>query len=88
VHRPLGNALAVLVGELLEQLIILQQDRAARTGGDRVLVIRDRIAASGGERGFIGHGARPSGLLPSMFGADLIAAWLVTGTAPQSQECA
>jgi hypothetical protein len=62
VHRPLGNALAVLVGELLEQLIILQQDRAARTGGDRVLVIRDRIAASGGERGFIGHGARPSGV--------------------------
>ena len=33
VHHALGDALAVLVGELLEQLVVLHQHRAARAGG-------------------------------------------------------
>jgi len=34
-----GNPLAVLVGQLLEQLVILHEERAARTGRYRVLII-------------------------------------------------
>jgi len=43
VDGALGNALAVLVGELFEQLIILHQERAARAGGDGVLVVGDGL---------------------------------------------
>jgi hypothetical protein len=39
MDRALGNALAVLVSELLEQLVVLQQDRAARAGRDCILVV-------------------------------------------------
>jgi triosephosphate isomerase (TIM) len=35
VHDPLGDPLAVEVGQLLEQLPVLQQQRAARAGGLR-----------------------------------------------------
>jgi hypothetical protein len=42
VHSPLGNALAVLVREFLDELIILHEKRTARASGDRVLVIGDR----------------------------------------------
>jgi hypothetical protein len=39
MDHALRNALAVLVGQLLDQLVILQQQRAARAGGDAVLVV-------------------------------------------------
>jgi len=45
VDSALRNALAILVSELFQQLIILHQERSARTGGDGVLVVGDRIAA-------------------------------------------
>ena len=45
VDGALGNALTVLVRELFEQLIVLHQQRAARSGGDGVLVVGDGIAA-------------------------------------------
>jgi hypothetical protein len=60
VNGAFGNALAILMGELLEQLIILHQHRTAGTGGDRVLVICDGIAASGCERRFVSHVTPPS----------------------------
>jgi glucan phosphoethanolaminetransferase (alkaline phosphatase superfamily) len=44
VDSALRNALAILVSELFQQLIILHQERFARTGGDEVLVVGDRIA--------------------------------------------
>jgi hypothetical protein len=47
VHHALGNALAVEVLQLLDQVDILQQDRPARAGGDRVLAISYRDAAGG-----------------------------------------
>ena len=49
VHRPLGDALAVLVGELLDQLVVLHQQRPARAGGHRILVVGDGGAGGGGE---------------------------------------
>ena len=51
VHHALGNALAVEVLQLLDEVEILQQDRPARAGGDRVLVVGDGDAGSGGKRG-------------------------------------
>src|SRR5439155_26228085 len=48
MHRTFRNALAVLVRELLDQLIVLHQQRAARTRGERILVVGDRIAGAGG----------------------------------------
>jgi len=57
MDRALGNALAVLVSELLEQLVVLQQDRAAGAGRDCILVVAKRIATSRREdRAFCCHG--------------------------------
>jgi hypothetical protein len=39
VHDALGNPLAVEVSEFLDQVMILEQYRAARTGGARVLIV-------------------------------------------------
>src|SRR5690606_39535193 len=39
MHHPLRDALAIEVGQLLEQPDVLQQDRAAPTGRHRVLVV-------------------------------------------------
>ena len=55
VHGALGNAFAVLVRELLDELIILHEKRAARTSGDRVLVVGDRRAGGGGQDWTFGH---------------------------------
>ena len=46
------------------QLIILHQDRAARAGGHRILVVGQRSAGGGGENvfGFVGHVDLPVGL--------------------------
>ena len=41
----LGDAFPVLVGQLLEQLIVLHQHGAARASGDAVLIIRNGGAA-------------------------------------------
>ena len=51
VHGPFRHALAVLVRQLLEQLVILEQKRTARTGGKGVLVVGNRIAAGGRQFG-------------------------------------
>ena len=45
----LGNSLAVEVGVLLEQLPVLHQQRSARAGGQRVLIVYNRCAALGGQ---------------------------------------
>ena len=55
----LGNALAVLMRQLLEELIILHQDRAAGPGGERILVVCQRVAGCRREDGLVGHGKPP-----------------------------
>ncbi len=52
VHHALGDALAVQVRQLLDQLEVLQQQRAARAGGQRVLVVGDGRAGGGGEASY------------------------------------
>ena len=59
VHHALGNALAVLMGQLFEQLIILQQDGAAVAGGQAVLVVGN--GGSSGRRQAFGHVFSPCG---------------------------
>jgi len=49
MHHALGDAFAVEVLQLLDQVEILDQDGAARAGGLRVLVVGDRRARCGGE---------------------------------------
>jgi hypothetical protein len=51
-----GDALAILVREFFEQLIILRQQRPARAGRKGVLIVGNEIAA-GGRQGlrFMGH---------------------------------
>jgi len=39
MDRTLGDPLTILVCQLLEQLVILHEERAARTGGHRVLIV-------------------------------------------------
>ena len=46
VHAPLGDHLPVEVGEFLQEPDILQELRAARSGGHRVLVVDDGGAVS------------------------------------------
>ena len=53
MHAPLGDHLAVEVGELLQEPDVPQQLRAARAGGHHVLVVDDRTAGVGGE--FFAH---------------------------------
>ena len=48
MHHPLGDALAVLMRQLFEQLVVLHQHRTARAGGFAVLVVGNRRA--GGRR--------------------------------------
>src|SRR5690606_7267383 len=51
---------AVEVGELLEEVEVLEEDGAARAGGEGVLVVGDGNARGGGERGG-GAGGRRGG---------------------------
>ncbi len=44
VDHPLGDALAVEVGVLFEQVHVADQQRPARAGGQAVLVVGDRGA--------------------------------------------
>jgi len=57
VHDALRDALAVEMGELLEQVKILKKNGAARTGGERVLIVADRDAGGGGKLRSSGHEA-------------------------------
>src|SRR3954471_28682 len=75
VHHALGDALAVEVGDLLEELIVLQRSRAAAADGALGLVVGDRMAlpigqdtirgasrgglARVGPGGLRGHGSLP-----------------------------
>ena len=49
MHAPLGDHLAVKVGQFLQKPHILQQHRATRSGGQAVLVIGYRCAESRGQ---------------------------------------
>ena len=49
VHAALGDHLPVEVGEFLQEPDILQQHRAARSGGHDVLVVGDGSAGVGGQ---------------------------------------
>jgi hypothetical protein len=42
VRLPFGNALPVEAGHLLDQVMVLQQDRAVGAEGQRELAARDR----------------------------------------------
>ena len=55
MHDALGDPLAVEVLHLLEQLNVLHQQRAARSGGEGVLIVGDRRTARGGEFGVLRH---------------------------------
>ena len=56
MHDALGDALAVVMGHLLDQLPVLHQYRAARACGQAVLIIGNRRAGSGGVIGAFAHG--------------------------------
>jgi hypothetical protein len=53
VHDALGDPLAVEARELLEQVLVLEQQRAARACALRVLVVGDRSAGFRAKR--LGH---------------------------------
>src|ERR1700677_2879357 len=46
VYRPLWDTLTVLMCKFLDQLIVLQQQRTARTCTQGILVVRDRVAGA------------------------------------------
>jgi len=50
VDDTLGDALAVKVGELVNQVEVLQEDRAVLASGQRVLVVVNGIAVRGRQR--------------------------------------
>jgi hypothetical protein len=55
VHDPLGHPLPVELGVLLDQVVVLQQDRAVGAEGQRVVVARDRDACVVGGGTRFGH---------------------------------
>ena len=55
MHHALGDAFAVEMRVLFNELPILQQKRPARAGGKAVLVIRDWNAGGRGLRSGFGH---------------------------------
>src|SRR5690606_22568106 len=57
VWLPLRDALAVEVGHLLDQIVVVQQDRPRRTDGERVRVAGHRRAGVGGRGPRLGHDA-------------------------------
>ena len=50
VHDALGDALAIDVADLLEELVVLERRRAAVADRALVLVVRDRVALAVGQR--------------------------------------
>ena len=55
VDSALRDALAVLVGERLEQLVVLQQHGTVPSGSDRILIVRDRGAGGRRQRHFVAY---------------------------------
>ena len=53
VDDPLRDALAVEVADLLEEVVVLERRRAARTDRALVLVVVDRVALPVGEHGTV-----------------------------------
>jgi len=49
VHDALGDALAIEVADLLEELVVLERRRPALADRALVLVVRDRVALAVGE---------------------------------------
>jgi len=49
VHHSLGNAFAILMRQLFDELVVLEQDRASRAGGQGVLIVGNRGACRGGQ---------------------------------------
>jgi hypothetical protein len=45
VHGTLGDAFPLLMGKLLDELVVLQQDRSAWPRGDGALIVGDRRAS-------------------------------------------
>lgn len=68
VHHAFGDAFTVEMGELFYQPEVLQQRRAARTGGQGVGVVGHRGARGGGQMLLVGHGHTPY-VIPGMRGA-------------------
>jgi hypothetical protein len=54
MHDPLGNPLAVEVGDLLEEMVVLQRGRAAAADGALGLVVDDRMPLPIGQDVFRG----------------------------------
>jgi hypothetical protein len=55
MHDALGDTFAVEMRVLLKKLPVLNQQRAARTGGQAVLIIADGNAGSSRQSGFSLH---------------------------------
>ncbi len=68
VHDALRDALAVEAGELLDEVLVLDQEGAADAGGSGVLVVGDRGAGLGGEHALRHRG--PSVALQTRGSAD------------------
>ena len=84
VDDTFGDALAVLVGELFEQLPVLHQQRAARTGREAVLVVDHGRAGAGGHDGTsLGGGAGHACMLLFRVGGD----WGRAGEAAHRGAC-
>jgi hypothetical protein len=64
VDHALGDALVVEVGHLLAEDEVLHEHRAARPGGELVLVVLERHAGVRGQPGAVG----PLGPLPQLLG--------------------
>ena len=71
VHAPLGDDLAVEVGELFQEPDILQQLRPARAGGHHVLVVGNRAAGVGGQLLVVAHSDPPFGVVGQFRAAKL-----------------
>jgi len=57
VHDPLGDALAIEVADLLEELVVLERRRPAVADRALILVVRDRVALAVGQRAaVVSHG--------------------------------
>ena len=56
VDDPLRDPLPVEAGQLLDEVVVLQQDGPGGSGGLGVLVVGDGGAGLGGQDGTLGHG--------------------------------
>jgi hypothetical protein len=61
MHDALGNPLAIKMRELLDQVMVLHQNRSSRTRGPRVLIVGDRGSAIRCENVLGFHHSTPTG---------------------------